>query len=265
MSVITPQNHQRNPTLISSVVGAVGMSITMYPLIRFQTLLQTQLGYSAINPELKLTGLTNNACLSIKESVGGVFRGLSFFSAYQATKAALYFSYMKISGATKFDNYTTSYLHSSVATLIATAASYPFELMQNRAASSINSSTPKVLNFNELVRTYSTSSNWLGYPLLYMRYFTLNTSVYLHFSGYSGLFPLVMGLATIPIDVIRRNFIISQWERGTLPYKNIMECSKYLIETHGYRSLFRGFVLYPEIYLVYFVIGSGSAAIAEKH
>jgi len=257
---------QRSPSFLSTLLVTTGLSSLYYPVIRMQSLVQTQLAYTHINPELQLQGLAKNGCLAMKDSMKSLFRGVSFFASYQTLKTSVFWAYSKtFTSGNLFESNMTNYFHSAVATLLASGVAYPFELMQNRSASALNSANPnQVLNFKEMLGTYTHASNWTGYPLLYARYLILNTSLYLHFAGYNG-FPLLMGLITIPMDVIRRNCIVKQWELGALPYKNGIESAKWFVQTHGYKSLYRGFILYPEIYLVYFVIGSNAPKGSRQH
>jgi hypothetical protein len=67
------------------------------------------------------------------------------------------------------------------------------------------------------------------------------------FLANSPFLTLLTGLAIVPVDVIRRNYVLTQWE-ANLPYKNYTECANHIIKTHGAQGLFRGFYLYPELY-----------------
>ena len=62
----------------------------------------------------------------------------------------------------------------------------------------------------------------------------------------------LMGLMSlglvIPIDTVRRNFIAAEGHSLT-PWKDYLECSKHLVQNHGYQSLYRGFYWYPGLYL----------------
>lgn len=249
----TPKN-----SFLGMVLVGAGLSSAYYPIVRIQTMMQTQLGYSSLNTDLKLNGIIQNTTQAFNNSFGGLFRGVSFYASYSALKAAIFFTYSKsLSGSyNSYDKLLGAYIHCNIATLIGAGLSYPFELLQVKAASGINSTNPsQVLNYGESVGAFTNPSSWKGFSLLYLRYLTLNSALYLHFTGFNLLYPWLLGFCAIPIDVVRRNYMMSQWEKG-LPYKSIMETSQFLVQNHGYKSLFRGFITYPELYLFYFLISN---------
>ncbi len=243
---------ERRTSIFTQVFSSSFASAMSYPLIRMQSLMQTQIGYHSLNPELKIQGLLKNIRSSINYNFSGLFRGLSFYLSYQVLKGGIFFSYVKLMGSNvRFDDYSgLTFLYSSIGVFLASAAAYPFELNQNKSASAANSTNPNfVLSYGETMRNFFAPSYWTGYPLIYLRYMALNVAMFCQAKGMGNILPLSIGLVSIPIDVIRRNYMMMQWE-SKLPYKTIGECTKYLIQTHGYKSLFRGFLLYPEIYAI---------------
>ena len=251
---MSQQTRSRSTNPFYSALYATGISTIYYPVVRLQSMLQMQYGYSSLNPELKFRGVLSGANHAIGNSMKGLFTGVSFAASYTGIKYLIFTLYNRTVGYSTFDSGVQGYIHSAVATFLATAAAYPFELMQNRSASIINSTNPtQVLSYQETIKTFTNSSNWIGYPLAYTRYLLLFSTIQIYASGCNPLISAVLSFCAVPIDVVRRNFIMTQWE-NRLPYKNVLECTKYLVETHGYRSLVRGMILYPEIYLVYFVL-----------
>ena len=247
---MSQQTRSRPSNPFYQLLSATAFSSLHYPAIRIQSMLQTYYGYSSINPELKLRGLLSSANHAIGDTMKGLFRGLSFYASYNVVKTLVFSFYGKFMGFSTFENGVQGFMHSAVATFLATASAYPFELMQIRSASLINSTNPtQVLNYQDTVKTFAHSSNWIGYPLAYSRYMILFSTINMYVSGWNPIIPSLIALSGVPLDVVRRNLVMIQWEKG-LPYKNALECTKYLVETNGYRSLFRGIILYPEIYLL---------------
>jgi len=242
----------------------LGMA-ALYPLIRLQTLRQTQLGYSFTNSGNTLGNYLSNFNLAKKESMAGLFKGLPHFLSYQALRTTILVYYSKLLGTRGIDTSMTSYLHSLFASLLSAGVAYPFELNQIKVASAANSSNANSsVTMSEVVKTFQAPSNWTGFSLLYSRYALLTTSIFINFNGQNNLLSLLLALGSIPLDVIRRNYVLTQFEKGSLPYKNVLECTKQLIQTHGYKCLFRGFLTYPEIYLAYFFFANNISKASQK-
>jgi hypothetical protein len=121
-----------------------------------------------------------------------------------------------------------------------------------KAASQINASNVSKIQIENIIESAKSGhirQLWTGYSLFYLKYlsFALPFAV-----GSNELFFLSF-LIGVPLDTIRRNIVATQGQ-SNLPYKGPLQCAQYLVQNHGYGSLYRGFYLYPELYAALIVL-----------
>lgn len=130
------------------------------------------------------------------------------------------------------------------------AISYPLEVQQikaNYAGSNYE------INWKNFAQNLTCKSNWVGFTGLLGWYFALYSSTIF------GVFSVV---AMIPIDNVRRNFVVQNLEEGkSVSYNQVF---KEIVAKEGYKGLMRGWMYYPFIYAVFLVAFTGAKPVLKK-
>lgn len=252
------------PGLLPSLSCNVFSSLLFYPIYRMQNLVQTQIGYSTINPSLKVSNF-RDALKQVQSVSGGMFRGASFACGFTGVKNVINYTFSD--NIVRKDASDAGMFFSGIfMSLIGSGLAYPFEFLSLKASCSANSvQGDSVLKFKDYLKPtlYTNVTHWTGFNLLFTRNVFFSIIFYCQVNGLPAIFSLAAAFATIPIETVRKNLMISQWE-SNYGLRSIKDVTNHIISNHGSKGFFRGAYLFPDIFVMVLIGRIAASLIREK-
>lgn len=222
------------------IFGGIGQSLILpiyYPLIRLQTLAQTQLTSGNI---LKLRN--NMKFLSAKGN--SYYTGFKPYLLYGVGAASLI-------GA----------LGDGLGILFG-AALYPLEVAQIRLAAA-GENNPYSFKFKEAFKNTANKNVWTGVSAAIIRNYIINIGSNLSALSTSAIPLFLTTLTAVALDNIRRNLIVAHFKEENTKV-NMRDITRQIIKANGYKGLFRGLLLYPHLYLSFAMLLTGNIKVPEE-